>query len=299
MRYTLTLLTALSADLSSWLMRVGFNYNSLVPRVNFHGEVRPKSDRQMHIGQLMPVTSAFHCAFDRDMENFLELSVVPSLSVTGVTSDLDIGQSFVPMRSLFGPGIILSIDENRVSVNVLDSANEIMVLLATTLLNNSLAVGLRYTIHGHDVHHFVKPSVDQAVDDIKGLSLRAEGIIQGLNVTVQQIPQASDNTVQFIDIRLHSNYTLLNLRYGTTLKAERDRVLHHAKQRAVQGAWEIERELTQSQKLRINTWTKRQEEELLSKKHVDGIIGEYALDVSEYPELADCPKIIKFIPAVR
>lgn len=247
----------------------------------------------------MPVISAFHCAFERDMENFLALSIVPTSAIMAAPYDLDIGRSFMPLRSLFGPGIILSIDSGRVSVNVLESANDIMKLLATTLLNNSLAVGLRYTMHGRDVHYFVKPSVDQAIEDIKSLSLRAEGMIQGLNVTVQQIPQAPDTSVQHIDIRLHSNYTLLNLRYGTTVEVERERVLRHAKQRAIQGAWEVERELTQSQKLRMNLWTKAQEAALLSKKHVGGVVGEYALNIHDFPELADCPKIIRFIPSVR
>lgn len=259
----------------------------------------------------MPVTSAFHCAFDRDMDNFLALTIVPSSAVMDVPDDLDVGRSFMPLRSLFGPGVFLSVDGGgggRVSVSVLDSANDIMRLLATTLLNNSLAVGLRYTVRGRDVHHFVKPGVDQAMDDIKALSLRAEGTIQGLNVTVQQIPGTGAGAdaaggdgagVQFIDVRLHSNYTLLNLRYGSTVEAERDRVLRHAKQRAVAGAWEVERELTQSQKLRMNAWTKRQEEELVSRRHVAGVVGEYALNVSEFPELADCPKIVRFVPAGR
>lgn len=255
----------------------------------------------------MPVTSAFHCAFDRDMDNFLALTVVPSSAVMDAPDDdLDVGRSFLPLRSLFGPGVFLSVDGGRVSVTVLDSANDIMRLLATTLLNNSLAVGLRYTVRGRDVHHFVKPSVDQAIDDIRALSLRAEGTIQGLNVTVQQIPgtgvdaaAAAAAAVQFVDVRLHSNYTTLNLRYGSGVDAERDRVLRHAKQRALTGAWEVERELTQSQKMRMNAWTKRQEEELVSRRHVAGVVGEYAIDVRQFPELADCPKVVRFVPAGR
>ena len=285
-------------DFTNWLTKMGYNFKGLIPALSFHGEFLTKPDDDaVDRAHLIPVTSAFHCAFKRDMERFLQMSTVPTSFVTGIVKDLDIGGSFAPFRYLFGPGIVVSLAVGgRVSVNVLDSAREELVLLASVLLNNSIAVGLQFTVHGRDIHHFIKPSIEQAQEDIKALSLRPEGTVQGLNVTYHRIPP--DN-VRYIDIRLHSNYTLVNLRYGTTLEAERDRILHHAKQRAIDGAWEIEREIVQSRRLRMNVWTKQQEEELVSKGKVEGMTGEYVLDVDEFVELADSPKNIRFVSAAR
>ena len=62
------------------------------------------------------------------------------------------------------------------------------------------------------------------------------------------------------------------------------------------GAWIIERELVQSGKLSVNSWSKSQREELLSKGQVAGMQARYIRNISEFPELADDPRNIKFTP---
>ena len=53
---------------------------SLIPHVTFSGELQPqrKEDNVMKLSvnkanDLVPITSAFQCAFERDMQNFIDV----------------------------------------------------------------------------------------------------------------------------------------------------------------------------------------------------------------------------------
>lgn len=287
-------------DIADWMLKLGYNYERLVPAVNFQGvigtaEARPSSPVDT---KLMPITSAFHCAFSSDVKNFRELHLVPQSALTNTEEVLTVGQTFAQLQFLFGPGVVISIRNGRVRVDVLGSASEATATLATTLFNNSLPVGHSYTIHGRHVRHFVKPSIDWVVDDMRQLWLRADDFLPGVNVTFHPVHQALD-IVKFVDVRVLNNHTLLNVRHGSPVDTDLERILRHAKQRAVDAAWEVERERVQSGKMSLNRWTKVQEEELVGKGRVQGMIGEYIHDIKEFPELGDSPKNIRFIPAVR
>lgn len=294
--------------MSSWLKELGYDLKHLVPLIDFKGKIHSTSD--MHgddmpttsLDQLIMSTSAFECAFKRDAVNFVRMSTV-SRSRIGVRetcdSDWAVGRTLAPLANVFGRGVILSVRSGRVAVSVAESANVALTLLATTLLNNSHAVGYRYTVHGRDTHYFVRPRLEQAADDIRELTLRPEGIVQGVNVTVHRHrPAAGDGSdvVRYIDVRLHGPHTAVNIRYGATVTQERDRVARHAKARATDSAWTIERELVQSGKRTINNWSKSQTEELLSRGQIGGVRAEYLRNVDVYPEIADDPRNIRFVP---
>ncbi len=181
-------------------------------------------------------------------------------------------------------------------VEVLDSASEKLALLATTLLNNSEVVNLHFSIHGRDAHFFTKAQLSQAVEDVRELSLRTEDTIEGVNVTVHRYHETSE-IMKYVDIRLHSNHTVLNLRYGTTVAHEYDRVLHHAKQRAIDQAWRLEKKLAENGQKSIHQWTKEQKEELIKKGSVSNMEARYLRSASRHPELADDAKNIRFIPS--
>ena len=51
----------------------------------------------------------------------------------------------------------------------------------------------------------------------------------------------SSEDLQYVDLRLHSAHTVINLRYGTTVDHEFKRIIRHSQQRAVQRAWARER----------------------------------------------------------
>lgn len=279
------------SDLPTWLNAIGYDVDSLVPDVSFAGDIRPKPEPHM---PLMPVTSAFECAFNRDMYNFMRISTVPRSRVAHLQNREKVVRSFKPFKYIFGEGILLSSVDGKVVVEVLDSASEKLALLATTLLNNSEVVNLHFSIHGRDAHYFVKSQLSQAVEDVRELELRTEDIIDGVNVTVHRYHETSE-IMKYVDIRLHSNHTVLNLRYGTTVAHEYDRVLHHAKQRAIENAWKIEKHLAENGQESINNWNKKQKDELIKKGTVSNMEARYIRSASHHPELADDARNIKFV----
>ncbi len=281
--------------MSDWLEALGYDLRSLVPQVNFDGQLQ-SSLQPPHSQRLIPITSAFECAFRRDMDNFIRLSTVPKSKVATQEEPNPTIQSYSPFKFVFGPGVLLSKKDGKVMVEILESANEQLAALATTLLNNSDYVNLHYTIHGRDTHYFVKRTLSEAVEDVKALSLREEEVIQGVNVSVRRYHETPE-VMRYVDIRLHGNHSVFNLRYGTSAASEMIRVLTHAKERAVENAWKIERELVQSGKQTRNVWTRQQKEELLSKGSVTNMEGRYIRYINQFPELADDPKNIKFVPA--
>lgn len=230
------------------------------------------------------------------MQNFIDISTVPKSKVTSETGGHSIVKSYAPFQYVFGEGVLLTIVNGRVVVSVLDSANEVLSLLATTLFNESYAVNLHYTIHGRDVHYFVKESLDDAVADVKDLSLRTEDTIGGINVSVHRVHETSE-IMKHVDIRLHGNHTVLNLRYGTTVWHERQRILRHAKERAMAGAWALEKELAENRQESLHKWTRQQREELLKVGTVSDMRATYLRDCEAHPELADDPRNIVFVPA--
>lgn len=270
---------------------------SLLPDMSSTLDVQEQqSDSFWPFGRrLISVTTAFECAFSRTMARFLRLSAVPQSQIVASDdrqSEHRLSLSLIPQ--IFGRGVVLSVKNGKVIVSILESADEAVALVATTLLNNSDAVGLHFTIHARDTHFFVKEQLDKASDDIKELSLQREATIHGLEISVHT-HHDSPKVVKYIDVRLHRNHTAVNLRYGVTVALEREQILRRALLRATESAWVIERELVQSDKLTLNSWSKLEREELLSKGSVSGMRPEYIRSVLDHPELADDPRNIRFV----
>lgn len=251
---------------------------------------------------LVPITSAFQCAFERDMHNFVEISNVPRSKVSGGRQGPPtVAHGFAPFPSMFGDGVVLSTTDNHnVSIKILSSADSELSNLATTLLNDSKTLGLHFTIHGRDTHYFVKSTIQEAKDDIGALRLRDVNLISDINVTIHTHRKnlASDNpndNLQFVDIRLHSYHTVINLRYGTTPEQEKERVLRHAHQRAVEHAWVQEKRAAINGLQTIHSWNAAQKETLLEHNKIAGVRAVYIHDISHYPELADSASNIQFI----
>ena len=284
----------LFSDVGSWMDALGYDINSLIPSVQFDGQLQSTASPPPHQDRLIPVTSAFECAFRRDMHNFVELSTVPRSKVT-TSGDEAIIRSFSPFRYIFGEGVVLSVAEGRVVVDVLDSADQVLAALATVLLNNTHVVDAHMTLHGRDVHYFVKESLAQAVEDVRTLSLRENQVVHGLNITVHRHHLTPD-VMRYVDIRLHGNHTVLNVRYGSNSVEEWARVMDHAKERALEAAWKMEQSRVQAGMYTATNWSKRQRSLLLSKGVVPGMVGQYIRDVFIYPQLADDPKNVIFVP---
>ena len=99
-------------------------------------------------------------------------------------------------------------------------------------------------------------------------------------------------------MHVHNAHTALSVRYGSSPAHERERILRHARLRAAESAWVVERELAQSGKRSVNAWSRQQRDELLSRGYVAGMRAVFLRDAGgEVPdELADDPKNIRFVP---
>ena len=282
-----------STDIPSWLQELGYDLRALIPSVTFMGDINRQTGNEPE--HVMPVVSAFECAFNRDTDSISAISTVPQSKITVSQSGLSI-KSFEPIRALLGRDVMLSAKDSKVYVDFLEDPDPQLASLASTLLNNSEIVDTQFTIHGRDVHYFVKPTLEQAQNDARTLGLKPEGdVIGNVNVTIHRHHQTPE-VMLYADYRLHGAHSVFNVRYGTTVDNERERVLGHAMERAIETAWLIERELAQSNKQSMYAWTEPQKEQLRSTGSVQNVRTRFFRDVFTYPELADDPKNIKFVP---
>lgn len=317
----------LLTDLSNWLTQLGYDYHRIVPSVDFAtGIVRqPPLSSEMTVQRppAVSVASLVECAFRRAAADITRVSavrrskvvsptdfaVLPSSSSSAVT-DRSSSNPVSSLSGLFGRGVLVSElgDGGTVVIGILDSAVESgLALVATTFLNTSSAVPMVFTVNGRDIHHFVHARGDRSIDDLRDLGLRPDvgATVSGVNITVHRHRRppvaASESTggEEVIEVRLLSERTMISVRYGVTLAAETDRVMRKAGLRAADLAWKIERERAQSGKRSLNTWTKRQVDELLSRGIVTGVHPVYIRSVVEFPKLADDPNNIRFVPSTN
>lgn len=84
------------------------------------------------------------------------------------------------------------------------------------------------------------------------------------------------------------------IRYGADPEAERARILKHAHKRAVERAWQLEKQLVAAGLQGRGDWSEEEREELLLHGEVDGYAGAAVHSPARYPELADDPGNIAF-----
>lgn len=74
-------------DVRSWLEALGYDIDTLAPRLSFEGHFEAGKRRPVSHEALLPLVSAYQCAYEQDMENFLQLSVVPKSQLTAVSDN--------------------------------------------------------------------------------------------------------------------------------------------------------------------------------------------------------------------
>nr|KAG5705432.1 hypothetical protein BaRGS_004559 [Batillaria attramentaria] len=164
------------------------------------------------------------------------------------------------LKDLQQPRMMSNVDGHAV-INIADIAAEWARNLATVLLNGSEVVGVSFTINGKDVHYFVRGDASRADRDLRSLGIHSTLVTyeNGVNVSVHRTQHGRRSEV---DVRVHSNHTIINVRYGTSVDHERKRVLHHAFERAVKHAWLREKHLLQHSLPSYHKWTPAQLKEL-------------------------------------
>ncbi|XP_070197746.1 teneurin-m-like isoform X2 [Littorina saxatilis] len=281
-------------DLTQWLTALGYDIASIAPDVSYTGDLNPKASGTNH--QLLTSSSAFECTFRRDMHNLLMMSAVPRSKVTPLHHLPK--ETASPLEPIFGDGVTVSNMDGKALVNIADIAAEWARNLATVLLNGSEIIDVSFTINGKDVHYFVRSDSSKADLDLRSLGIHSSLVTyeNGVNVSVHRVQHGRRSE---IDVRVHSNHTVINVRYGTSPEHEKKRVLHHAFERAVRHAWQRERHLLQHSLPSQHKWGQSEVKELAETGKVAGFSGVYILTPDHYPELADDCNNIRFVKQAR
>lgn len=120
--------------------------------------------------------------------------------------------------------------------------------------------------------------------------------LQGqVNTTFHEIAKENGSGNNYFDVKIHGSNIVINLRYGTTVEKEKQRLLHHAKLSVIRKAWHKEKENYKNGFAGNVEWTASELEELQKVGYVSNYEGEYVHDVQFYPELAEDPYNIKFV----
>ena len=155
--------------------------------------------------------------------------------------------------------------------------------------------------NGDDAYYFVKNRIGESTNDIRALHRL------GPRVNLTTHDTQTDNSLT-MDVKVHLDKTVLNIRYGTKSDIEKNRLLRHSYKMLTRRAWIKEKELLLAEELlgdnsRIRLtdypWNASQKKQLLRKGIVDGFDIDFKREVQKYPELANSLDNIRFIPRKR
>ncbi|XP_014674096.1 PREDICTED: teneurin-4-like [Priapulus caudatus] len=280
------------SDLESW-MKV-FGYDTAVVRT----PVAPTPHATPADPTSLRLSSGLACSLTACGIALERYSSVPKSKVTE-RMHADFAPARLSAGSVFGDGILLSVADGVVVVNALPGAHKQARDVAMVILNGTLPVGLQLTIQGMDSHFLVKPPGKQVAEDLWKLSMSGDWLPlgNGMNVTKHEIGGdgggSGGGEASYIDVRLQGAQSVINVRYGTTLAAETQRVRNYAKQWAITQAWAREQSLLHSGHFGSYHWTEAEKREILQTGAAADYSGHYLRDVGMYPQLADdCNNIV-------
>lgn len=192
-------------------------------------------------------------------------------------------------KSVFGEGVLISRIDDRALISVVEGVNGVMQDVVTSVFNNSFFLNVHFSIHDQDVFYFVKDNVLKIRDDLEELR-RLGGLF---NVSTHEITDHG-NSAPIKELRLHNPDAVVIIKYGADPQQETHKILRHAHKRAVERAWEIEKQLVAAGFQGRGEWTEEEKEELISHGDVDGYEGIDLHSIHKYPQLADDPGNVAF-----
>jgi teneurin len=196
-------------------------------------------------------------------------------------------------RGIFGEGVLFSRVSDRALVSVIDSSNSVVQDVVSSVFNNSHFLDLHFNIHNQDVFYFVKDNVMKLRDDTDELR-RLGGMF---NVTTHDINEHGNENGK--ELRLHGSDAIVIIKYGVDPITERRRILKHAHKRAVDRAWESEKQIVASGAEGSVSWTEDEKEELIQNGEVEAYDGVDIHSIHKYPQLADDPSNVVFQRSVK
>ncbi|XP_063233060.1 LOW QUALITY PROTEIN: teneurin-m [Bacillus rossius redtenbacheri] len=276
-------------DLPSWLKLYGYDVDDMLGSSYTARAVhRPRA--AVTSPQLSPdfgVTSGLQCTVDKVNRNFRELGFVPKPLLKMEPKTRNLLPRVAYRRAVFGEGVLISRLDGRAIVSVVDGVNGVVQDVVTSVFNNSHFLDLRLSLHGQDAFYFVKDNALKIRDDQEELR-RLGGMF---NVSAHD---AAEHGGTGKELRLRGPDAAVFVRYGADPGQELRRVLKHARKRAVERAWELEKQLVAAGFPGRGEWSDEEREELLARGGVDGYEGADVHGVHRYPQLADDPGNVAF-----
>lgn len=154
------------------------------------------------------------------------------------------------------------------------------------VLNESQLVDFPLVTHAdEDCHFFVKNPIWRSSDDL--VQLRRLGPDK-VNLTTHESMTTDDGgrSTKILDVKVHLERSVINIRYGTSAVAEKKRLLRHSLKLGTRRAWAKERQALAEGKQQ-QPWTSDEVERI----HGQGFLSSYEViftqDVDLYPELAN------------
>ncbi|KAJ8966139.1 hypothetical protein NQ314_003718 [Rhamnusium bicolor] len=300
-------------DHLDWLTKIGIDLKSLAPQL-FPDDLpggrmpplltkpsifwNPSKDTLSSQLTMQASSVEIHSGFlahlnTRKIRTAQELSAFSKSALKTDVIDLvprKIGASSEPP---FGRGILVSqTDSEQAIVSSVPAANAIYRDVYTSVFNRSYLLPFTFVMHSaqQDAFYFVKEETWKANDD-KGQLKRLQGQV---NTTFHEIARENGSGNNYFDVKIHGSNVVINLRYGTTVEKEKQRLLHHAKLSVIRKAWHKEKDCHKNGFFGSVEWSANEIEELSKVGYVSNYDGEYINDVQEYPELAEDPYNIKF-----
>ncbi|XP_071453131.1 teneurin-m isoform X1 [Hetaerina americana] len=281
-------------DLHSWLKLYGYNVETMLgSKYTSQTVYHPSAD--IKSPQLSPefgVISGLQCIVEKINEKFRDLGFVPKPLLKLEPKTRNLLPRVAYRRAVFGEGVLISRVAGRAMVSVVDGVNGVVQDVVTSVFNNSFFLDVHLNVHNQDVFYFVKDNILKMRDDQEELR-RLGGMF---NVSAHEVETSgARSSASGNELRLHGPDAVVYIRYGTDAEAERRRVLKHAHKRAVERAWEAERQLVGTGFPGSHTeWTEEERRELLARGGVEGYEGLDSHGVHRYPMLADDPGNISF-----
>ena len=196
------------------------------------------------------------------------------------------------LTSPLGKFVALSLDNNGVAkIRSIEagSSNEVpRDVFKRVLEGAALALNIQ---HGTiDAYYFVKENIYAASNDVK--TLRRLG--PSVNLTSHDSQSSTGMVV--MDVKVHLENTILSIRYGSSIEAERGRILRHAAKVTARRAWTRQKELlSENRGFEGENWNSREIDQILLSGNIPNYEVRFTRDLDEYPELAADLANVEFV----
>ncbi|XP_055602719.1 teneurin-a [Uranotaenia lowii] len=296
-------------DHMAWISLMGYSLKSLIPQTNEQLFIQRNPWSQVkHSSLIMPqIMQHSHRPDPVTIESGL-LSYLSSRKIKSTkdlttpsksalkTDVMNIGPFKIGSASdpPFGKGIIVTRTlEGQAIVSSVPAANPIYRDVYTSVFNRTRLLPFTFVVHNslQDAFFFVKEDSWRSSEDRQQLK-RLQGQV---NTTFHEGSRENGSGNNHLDVKLHIQNSVINLKYGTTVEKERQRLMHHAKLQAVRKAWHREKELLRNGLISSYEWTQQETDDIIKNGYANLYEGEYIHDIIQYPELLEDPFNIRFV----